>query len=744
MSSNPANLTSLDPKYFDPDHPVSPGDAKDRLGFKAVAGDLAKSLLAQPSGSGLVMSIEGQWGSGKSSLLNFLVDELEKTKKAPPIVRFEPWLVGKRDGMLGELMSGLAAAVETIEDSDKTQGKELKKKVIGIAKKIHEYSSKLSRLEPLAHLAGALGVQYVEAGAKFFKDVANATDKPLSEIKKELTNDLRGLSRRIVVIIDDLDRLEPREAAEIMRLVRAVADFPNVFYILCYDPGILAENLKTSLSLKDGTAFLEKMIQISFKVPQPEAFDLQRWFLDECREFYKSTSPEKELLGDASRRLKEVCDLTDGLLKTPRDVIRVTNAIKLYWPPISEKVDYPDLVWLQMIRLQNRDLYSWIERYLNEWFAALRGGFMDDAGTEKFLKELKGLLPRESLSRPQPWGVLHHLTEFVPGIGFQTGSGGEYELFKFNKNEIPALESNRRLGSPQHSRYYFAFAKPGGALDDAELQRFIESAQSGGNLEKLFSDFLGQKRPQGGNKFDVLMYRLRNLAEGSRFPDDAIPPTLKALGNFMDEAGREDRSYRRYGKIGLGDSIDLFKELFTKLSDDERANILKEIFTSGKAIGWLMGGLISDKFFAQGRSEHQQAENKLIFTRDEQGRATELLLSRFKGKDRAKIINVPDALGLMYGWLQSGDEHGVREWIGEQSETDAKFLKFLNKCRPLSRGNGSNPVEYRWVLKGLMDVNKALERLQKISNNQENTESERKLAEELLQDIQIHLISPLT
>lgn len=746
MSSKPPNPTSPDPKDFDPDHPVSPSDAKDRLGFKAVAGDLARSLLAQPSGFGLVMSIEGQWGSGKSSLLNFLVDELEsvdkleETKKTTKIVRFEPWLVGKRDAMLGELMSGLAAAVETSEDSDKTQGKELKKKAISIAKQLRQYGSKLSRFEPLANLAGDSGVPYAREVANFLKRVAKVKDKPLSEIKKELTNDLSKLSRRIVVIIDDLDRLEPDEAAEIMRLVRAVADFPNVFYILCYDPGILAENLEKSLSLKDGATFLEKMIQISFKVPQPEAFDLRRWFWDECWEFYKSTSSEKELSENVSRRLQEVCDLTDGLLKTPRDVIRVTNAIKLYWPPISEKVNYPDLVYLQVIRLQSRDLYSWIERYLNEWFAALLGDLMNNADTEKFSKELKGLLSKESLSRHR-WR--RALEEFVPGIGSKIADGGEYEeyeLFKFNKDEIEALESNRRLGSPQHGRYYFAFAKSEGALDDAELQRFIESARSGGNLEKLFSDFFRQKRPQGGNKFDVLMYRLKNLAKGSSLPDDAIPLILKALGNFMDEAGHEDRSYRPYVRgMGISGSIDWFGKLFTRLpNNEERANILGEIFTSGKAIGWLMGGLIRSQLFAQGRLEpdEAEAENEWIFTEDELDRAIELLLNRFKTTDRAKIIDVPNALGLMYDWLESGDAYEVREWVGEQSETDAKFLKFLNKFRPLSRGKGDKPREYKWVLKDFMDVDKTFKRLQKISNNQENTESERKSAKELLQDIQ--------
>jgi hypothetical protein len=89
--------------------------------------------------------------------------------------------------------------------------------------------------------------------------------RDLQEQKKAAALALAALSRRIVVFIDDLDRLEPTEIAEVLRLVRAVADFPNVIYVLSYDSNAVTSALEAVLEIEDGTEYLEKFIQVNFK-----------------------------------------------------------------------------------------------------------------------------------------------------------------------------------------------------------------------------------------------------------------------------------------------------------------------------------------------------------------------------------------------------------------------------------------------------------------------------------------------
>lgn len=730
----------LGPGEFDPDHSISSGYKEDRLGFRSVANKLASSLLMQVSNHGLVISIEGKWGSGKSSLVNLLAEELKSNQeKAPEIVRFEPWLVGERDGMLSELMSDLASAVEAIEPPEKRRCNWLKKGTLKLSEKIRRYSLKISRgLTPFVRMAETFGVTGAKATGDFIKGVTKLTDptdigKPLPEVKKELTEGLRKLNRRIVVIIDDLDRLEPIEAAEIMRLIRAVADFPNVIYILCFDQKILAGSLEEALSVDNGIYFLEKMIQVSFKVPHPEAFDLRKWFLNECLEFHNKIS-EEPLSGDVLQRLHGVCDLEGGLLTTPRDVIRATNAIKLYWPPISDKVDYSDLVWLQMIRLQNEALYSWIERYLIEFVAVSEGASVDETSRIKLAQELKELLPEDSVgSARSMWSF----KGFIPGIRPGTTIEDKDRLFNSGEDDISSLEKNRRLGSPHHSRYYFAFAKPEGALEDTELNSFIALAQKGENLDDRSRSLIQQGRPQGGTKFEVLIDRLKNLDE-ARLPNDAIPSILKALANCMDTVGHKEGKGQWGERWSWSAGKDLFKKLFNRLADDKRSQLINDIFSSSEAIGWLMSQVIRDQVFAQGRYGHEpKPEDDWLFSERELDEAIRLLLDRFKSSDREKIIKTPDVLGLMYGWLQSGDESGVKEWVKEQQNTDKGFLEFLNACRSWMYSDKTYYPLNRRDLKVFMDYDEVLERLKGISENADNTGEERALAEELLQAAEI-------
>jgi len=79
----------------------------------------------------------------------------------------------------------------------------------------------------------------------------------IEELKLQITVGLRDLgvrcpSIRMTVIIDDTDRLEPGEAVELLRMVRKVADFPYVTYVICFDGNILSKQVENVLQVEDG------------------------------------------------------------------------------------------------------------------------------------------------------------------------------------------------------------------------------------------------------------------------------------------------------------------------------------------------------------------------------------------------------------------------------------------------------------------------------------------------------------
>lgn len=111
--------------------------------------------------------------------------------------------------------------------------------------------------------------------------------KTAAELRESIAKSIQELDLSFVVIIDDLDRLEPLQAAEVIRLVKSVADFPRFRYVLSYDRDILSSAISKALSVDDGLAYLQKVIQLPFSIPRPETFRLQEVFIEDVTSLYK-------------------------------------------------------------------------------------------------------------------------------------------------------------------------------------------------------------------------------------------------------------------------------------------------------------------------------------------------------------------------------------------------------------------------------------------------------------------------
>ncbi len=65
-------------------------------------------------------------------------------------------------------------------------------------------------------------------------------EKTTAEMRTEIAKKIDELDLSFIVLLDDLDRLEPAQAVEVIRLVKSVGDFPRFRYLLCYDKAILS------------------------------------------------------------------------------------------------------------------------------------------------------------------------------------------------------------------------------------------------------------------------------------------------------------------------------------------------------------------------------------------------------------------------------------------------------------------------------------------------------------------------
>jgi predicted KAP-like P-loop ATPase len=161
------------------------------------------------------------------------------------VVRFDPWLISGRNDLISEFIAELIAELRQAPDG--------KKRFKTAITKLVGYGSTLS---PLADLVPCGAV--VKGALKIAKDHLDRSES-LHEQRRDLIDALSEVSAPIVVLIDELDRIEDGEIRIVAQLVRSIADFPGISYILAYDVERVIQALAGSEKLREGGRIWKKL-----------------------------------------------------------------------------------------------------------------------------------------------------------------------------------------------------------------------------------------------------------------------------------------------------------------------------------------------------------------------------------------------------------------------------------------------------------------------------------------------------
>lgn len=285
--------------------------------------------------TGVVVGVTGPWGSGKTSILNLLEEEIKSKYKTSLVVRFDPWLVSGRDSIINQFFAELLGSLKR----DKKLAKQLSK----IISLLNDYSANLA---PLA--------DYVVPGmSKFMKYGSSALATALSKrgslhhVKKELLECLTKIDVPIVVMIDELDRVEDDEVRAIAQLVRAVADFPNVSYLLAFDPDRVIQALGSGAPSDEqksyGRAYLEKIVQFQIPLPVSLESEIGDLLAAELENLGANFSSDPEWRNDVDfLTLRKT--IVPAIIETPRDIKRLVGTFHVLEGMVHGEVNWIDLL----------------------------------------------------------------------------------------------------------------------------------------------------------------------------------------------------------------------------------------------------------------------------------------------------------------------------------------------------------------------------------------------------------------
>ncbi|MFU0538080.1 P-loop NTPase fold protein [Gardnerella greenwoodii] len=357
------------------DKPIEKAD-EDLLGRSDFAKQFGKSICEYDGKDGLVIGLYGKWGSGKTSIINMAISEIpvdksekkkwyskvykrikkiftsQKTEEEdqcyyPIVIKFSPWNYSDKNNLISLFFNELKNKLGVAKGED-NKGK--------IGKAISQYSDiiDVSLFIPVVGpaIAPILKTIAKSKGAKLMQTPS------LNEAKEKLCEALEDFNHKIIVFIDDIDRLTTPQIKDIFQLVKQVGDFPNIIYVLTMDREIVCNALSEHDNI-DGDEYLKKIVQVSFEVPEIDKSLLPEILKGRLSEIiHKNDCKEKFENNNYFETVLENC--VNPYIKNIRDINRLINAFQFKYGALWEETSFVDLLAITAIEIFEPKLYKWI------------------------------------------------------------------------------------------------------------------------------------------------------------------------------------------------------------------------------------------------------------------------------------------------------------------------------------------------------------------------------------------------
>lgn len=370
---------------YNADKPIKTGE-EDLLGRAFFSKQLAKALYECDANDGLVIGLFGEWGSGKTSVLNMTMNEIKKMgeefEEEPLIVTFSPWNYSDKDNLTRLFFHRLITGLEG-------QDNQAKKKELG--KKLKKYVNILDGLALVPVFGNVLAAVLKGFAKDWVNKLLEVPD--LDKAKEDLEATLKKSDQKIIVVIDDIDRLTNSQIRDIFHLAKQVGNFPNIVYILSMDREIVCRALKEIHNI-DGHEYLEKIIQIPFEIPQISKSKVHEYLFNQLDKIIKDTS--NDTIIDDNYWEKVFGNCVSPYIDNLRAINRLTNVFRFKYQALYQEVSVEDMIGITTLEVLEPKLYKWIYNNKEVLCNSIGYNIFRNTGTyveyrERFYNEFKGI-----------------------------------------------------------------------------------------------------------------------------------------------------------------------------------------------------------------------------------------------------------------------------------------------------------------------------------------------------------------
>lgn len=333
------------------DKPLS-GKAEDIFGVTKYITGLSNFIL--DCDTPMTVAVQGDWGSGKTSFMMLIREEIEK--RVLPIWfntwQFSQFNLGERLPIM--LVSRLSAALG-VKDS---KGEELKGSLKTLAGALFHLglstADKLSGLD----ISGAAKELMPSEGEKDLTEVLSKLRSQFQECVEQALKEQR--KDRVVIFVDDLDRLQPARAVELLEVLKLFLDCDNCVFILAIDYEVVSQGIRQkygeTLAYDKGRSFFDKIIQVPFKMPVAH-YDVEK--------YVKTALERMDLAVSDAGPYVDLIKASIGY--NPRGMKRLLNAFLLLQrihsgEQLSEEYEKRLLFAVLCLQLSYEEVYNFVVR----------------------------------------------------------------------------------------------------------------------------------------------------------------------------------------------------------------------------------------------------------------------------------------------------------------------------------------------------------------------------------------------
>lgn len=540
-------------------------------------------------GGSMTILLNERYGAGKTTFFNLIEG------KAKGIIRtcvFKPWQTDSGMRMTEELL-------RLLEEQYAISNQ--------LVKHLEGYSKLLSGSEA----KGVLG---------FVSHLLSEKDS-LAQRYDSIRRQLQTINDPLVVLVDDVDRLQAEELLALLKLLRNGADFPNIIYLVAADKEAMSQMLETK-GIKNSDEYLKKFFNFELLFPIDDSFLkslLRNQIVSTLSGYYgvrfSMPSVEKEIL---------TAQIVQNVFRSPRDVYRFINLLtysldlfKRYG--ILEDVNVQDLLKLLLIQFISPVVYKILRDEMdllldirgNDGRVHLKEGYKDVIISRQFKRQLQDVLSRVKQRNPDVQDEpvendveAEDLTLFdIPAQERPSNEDIVSELLRDMFYDTLNYRSKDRICFISE---YFKFFAGKYSKQELSLQYMKDLMEV--SSDAVFDDTMGKAIIQGKSEF--LIHKLKQYIEDERIGKD-IPLVLQRCIKIQDAVYRDwAQSYTSANSPKDFNLIGYFRPVYSNLLLTDKRNVvtdieeierIKALYADNKSYPWLASSLCLKQYLSEER-----------------------------------------------------------------------------------------------------------------------------------------------